>query len=839
MKLKLLLCALLLTVFFQKNGMAQCSADFEENGGIAVIELESVSSLSNGWRIESSVSGASGNRFLAWRGNDSFNTPGNGTINYKVRINTAGTYRFVWRNRIGIIANSKPTTEHNDAWLRIPDADNFFARRSGSTIFPGGSGKTPNPNGASSGGWFKVYTNTIDWNWTTNTSDNDPHQIFATFNSPGVYTIQISGRSKGHFIDRMVLFQENKVSLSSATSLNREETLCGSGTPPPPPPPPSGDNEDPTVNITNPKNGQSFEVGNTVTINLAANDSDGSIVKHKIFVNGTLVDTDGNSYSPYQISNIAQGNYNIRARVVDDSGADAESSVNISVDSASDNDPPSSGGDNAVPTVAITNPTDGQSFEAGDAVTINLAANDSDGSIVKHKIFVNGTLVDTDGNLYTPHQISNIAQGNYNIRARVVDDSGADTETSVNIFVDSASDNDPPSSGGDNVAPTVVISNPADGENFSAGSTVGIDLSANDSDGSIVKHQIFVNGTLVDTDGSNFTPHIINNIVAGTYVVRALVEDNDGESADTQISFAVGGNGNTPPPPAGDDNIAPTVTIASPNDGQNFNVGSTVNVNLVANDLDGSIVKYQIFVNGKLVDTDGSNFTPHPIRNVIAGNYSVRAVVTDNEGATGESEINFTVGGNDNPSSGGNNIAPIVQITNPAEGQNFSPGSTVSVNLAAGDSDGDIVKYQIFVNGTLVDTDGTLFTPHPIRNIAVGNYEIRALVTDNQGTTAEDEIRFSVGSSSSALSKALAYPNPTVSGEFTVRIPENMKETVNYVIYNAAGAALRRGKVTLNRNKKQDVNLSLPAVSGQSSGVYYVVLTDSKGNVRNIPMVRR
>jgi len=735
MKLKLLLCVLLLTVFFQKNGMAQCGADFEENGGIAVIEVESVSSLSNGWRIESSVSGASGNRFLAWRGNDSFNSPGNGTISYKVRINTAGTYRFVWRNRIGIIANSKPTTEHNDAWLRIPDADNFFARRSGSTIYPKGSGRTPNPNGAGSGGWFKVYTNTINWNWTTNTSDNDPHQIFATFNSPGVYTIQISGRSKGHFIDRMVLFQENKVSLSSATSLNRVETRCGSGTPPPPPPPPSGDNEDPTVSITNPMNGQSFENGDTVTINLSANDSDGSIVKHEIFVNGSLVDTDGTSY--------------------------------------------------------------------------------------------------------TPHQISNIAQGNYTIRARVVDNSGADAETSINISVDSATDSDPPPSGGDNAAPNVVITNPADGENFSAGSTVGIDLSANDSDGSIVKHQIFVNGTLVDTDGSDFTPHIISNIVAGTYVVRALVEDNDGESADTQISFTVGGNDNTPPPPpAGEDNNAPTVTITNPNDGQNFNVGSTINVNLATNDLDGSIVKHQIFVNGKLVDTDGSNFTPHPIRNVIAGNYSVRAVVTDNEGATAESEINFTVGGNDNQSSGGNNIAPTVQITNPAEGQNFSPGSTVSVNLTAADSDGDIVKYQIFVNGTLVDTDGTLFTPHPIRNIAVGNYSIRALVTDNQGTTAEDEISFSVGSSSSALSKALAYPNPTVSGEFTVRVPENMKETVNYVIYNATGVALRRGKVTLN-HKEQDLNLSLPAVSGQSTGVYYVVLTDSKGNVRNIPMVRR
>ena len=137
-----------------------------------------------------------------------------------IRINTPGTYRFRWRNRIGAGSNS---TEHNDSWLRFNDATDFYAEKNGNRIYPNGSGQTPNPNGSSSNGWFKVYLSvSTNWTWSTQTSDNDAHQIFVEFDAVGIYTMEMSGRSKDHLIDRITLSNN----ATDPLNLNNLETPC-------------------------------------------------------------------------------------------------------------------------------------------------------------------------------------------------------------------------------------------------------------------------------------------------------------------------------------------------------------------------------------------------------------------------------------------------------------------------------------------------------------------------------------------------------------------------------------------------------------------------------------
>jgi len=111
--------------------------------------------------------------------------------------------------------------------LRFPDADDFFGQKGSSKVYPKGSGKTPNPAGASSDGWFKVYLGgTTNWTWASSTSDNNAHKIYVKFNSAGTYTMEISGRSKHHLIDRIVLSK----GVSNATNLALKETLCTGST---------------------------------------------------------------------------------------------------------------------------------------------------------------------------------------------------------------------------------------------------------------------------------------------------------------------------------------------------------------------------------------------------------------------------------------------------------------------------------------------------------------------------------------------------------------------------------------------------------------------------------
>ena len=67
--------------------------------------------------------------------------------------------------------------------------------------------------------------NSLNWTWNTFTSDNDAHDIFVQFDSPGEYTMELSARSTFHLIDRLVLHQN----ASNPLSLNNLETRCTDG----------------------------------------------------------------------------------------------------------------------------------------------------------------------------------------------------------------------------------------------------------------------------------------------------------------------------------------------------------------------------------------------------------------------------------------------------------------------------------------------------------------------------------------------------------------------------------------------------------------------------------
>jgi len=199
---------------------------FIESNGIVVIEMESADNLPNNWETISSYSttfspnvnnpgGATGGDFIVWQAGQSLGTPGNGQITYQVEINNPGTYQFKWRNQVG---NGTETTEHNDTWLKI-EADAFYGSKNNgnSIVCPNGApssndcSSTTNLNGSSSNGWFKIYSSGANnWSWSTNTSDNDAHQIFARFDQAGTYNILVSARSSSHVIDRMVLVNQSQ-----------------------------------------------------------------------------------------------------------------------------------------------------------------------------------------------------------------------------------------------------------------------------------------------------------------------------------------------------------------------------------------------------------------------------------------------------------------------------------------------------------------------------------------------------------------------------------------------------------------------------------------------------
>lgn len=94
-------------------------------------------------------------------------------------------------------------------------------------------------------------------------------------------------------------------------------------------------------------------------------------------------------------------------------------------------------------------------------------------------------------------------------------------------------------------------------------------------------------------------------------------------------------------------NQAPTVQFTSPSNGQVFQQGAPIKVYATANDQDGNITYVSLFLNNELVrkDTDFPYEWPsHPdLASLSAGDYTLKLVAGDNDGATTQKSIEITI----------------------------------------------------------------------------------------------------------------------------------------------------------------------------------------------------
>lgn len=213
-------CVLPMAIF------SQTTPRYQESGGVVIIEIESAINY-GAWELDTTRVGYTGQGYLRYAGPNFYNTPGNSLLKFEVVIAKTGKYRFQWHS---LIATGQSNTEHNDSWLRFNDASDFYGEKSGQKVWPKGVGRTPNPEGSSADGWLKIYQNSLNnWTWSTRTSDRDPHEIYVEFDSVGVYTIEISGRSTGHAINRLALYHSEAnpvqaISLASKESARVQTT---------------------------------------------------------------------------------------------------------------------------------------------------------------------------------------------------------------------------------------------------------------------------------------------------------------------------------------------------------------------------------------------------------------------------------------------------------------------------------------------------------------------------------------------------------------------------------------------------------------------------------------
>lgn len=132
--------------------------------------------------------------------------------------------------------------------------------------------------------------------------------------------------------------------------------------------------------------------------------------------------------------------------------------------------------------------------------------------------------------------------------------------------------------------------------------------------------------------------------------------------------------------------------------------------------------------------------------------------------ATEEVLRNFEAGSGTTPPGG----SPLVTITNPASGENFTAPAQIIVEADASDPDGSVQQVEFFANGTGIGTATT--SPYRVdwMDVPLGVYLLTATATDDQGnSTTSDPVEISVQPDlATSYSNSVLADNPVAYWRF-------------------------------------------------------------------------
>jgi hypothetical protein len=173
----------------------------------------------------------------------------------------------------------------------------------------------------------------------------------------------------------------------------------------------------------------------------------------------------------------------------------------------------------SLPSVTLTQPTDGATFTAPATVNLAASASDADGTVTKVEFFNGGAKLGEDTTEPYSFTWSGVAAGTYALTARATDDLGSTGTSAVSTITVSAAGNTPPS---------VNITSPANGAVFAWKPTITVTATASDPDGNVTKVEFRDGTTVLGQDTSAPYSLTWRNVPQGNHVLTAQATDNAG-----------------------------------------------------------------------------------------------------------------------------------------------------------------------------------------------------------------------------------------------------------------------------------------------------------------------
>lgn len=285
------------------------------------------------------------------------------------------------------------------------------------------------------------------------------------------------------------------------------------------------------------------------------------------------------------------------------------------------------------PTVSITSPAEAANFTAPASITINATAADDDGTLTKVDFYNGSDLIGSDDTAPYSFDWTNVPAGSYALTAKATDNNALTTaSTPVNVIV-----NDPNLNGFCGTAFNGDYEYKAETSNgvvtfrfhpltpIQGCLYATINLSVNgilDNSTMLPSGTDFIYSRPID-DGAN----------AVFYFTYQTPPGGERNSSAHKHAYTVGTNC------LGITGTTPIVSVTSPLSTDNFTEPATVTINAMAIDNDGIVTKVEFYNGAALIGTDDTSPYSFDWTNVPAGNYTISAWATDNDGYSSISNL--------------------------------------------------------------------------------------------------------------------------------------------------------------------------------------------------------
>ena len=179
-------------------------------------------------------------------------------------------------------------------------------------------------------------------------------------------------------------------------------------------------------------------------------------------------------------------------------------------------------------------------------------------------------------------------------------------------------------------------------------------------------------------------------------------------------------------------NYPPIVSISSPANNANYNVGDSISIIANASEVGGSIAGVAFYSGSTLLGTSASSPFSYAWTGAGIGTDALTVVATDALGnSVTSSVVNITVAAH---------LPPTVALTGPAGGSSYSAPANLALTATASDTDGNVTNVAFYQGTTLLGSATAAPYAVTTANLFAGTYALTAVATDDSGASATSSV---------------------------------------------------------------------------------------------------